>query len=76
MLNGLQIISSQAHLNIKMPGNAAAYNKYWTDLTSWEILPLKDNTKLLMYFPEEDPPSLALYESGVDTSMMIPGIGS
>ena len=59
-----------------MPGNAAAYNKFWTDFTSWEILPLKDISKHWMYFPEEEPPSLALYESGVDRSMMIPGIGS
>ena len=76
MINGLQIISYLPLFKVKTPGNAGDFNKFFIDTVSFEAFDTSKITAELMYFPEDDPLSLSLQEQGIDTTLMVPGLGN
>ena len=62
MINGLQILSYMPLFQVKTPGNASSFNKFFIEITSFEIFDTSLITAELMYMPEDDPLSLSLQE--------------
>lgn len=76
MINGLQIVAYMPLFKVKVPGNASAFNNAFKEMAEFEVFDTSEATSEMMYFPEDDPLSLSLQQQGIDTTLMIPGMGS
>ena len=61
---------------VKTPGNASAFNKFFLEMVSFELFETAILTEEYMYLPEDDPLSLSLQEQGIESTLMVPNLGS
>ena len=76
MINGLQVVNHMPYLNVKSPGNVNAFNGFFTEIASFQIVSTEFVDSMLFYFPEMDPMSLNLLNAGFMNNLMIPALGT
>lgn len=76
VINGLQIIAYMPLFNVKTPGNAGAFNKFFISIASFDMFKTEEITANLMYIPEGDPLSLNLQDQGIESLLIIPNLGT
>ena len=76
MINGLQILTHSPLYYVKTPGNVSAFCSYLIEIANFQFFDTDIINEELFYFPEVDPYGLNFQESGFETTLWIPGIGS
>ena len=76
MINGLQVVNHMPYFNVKSPGNVNAFNGFFTEIASFQIVSTDFVDSMLFYFPEMDPISLNLLNAGFMNNLMIPALGT
>ena len=61
---------------VKTPGNASSFNKFFIEMISFELFETTMLTEQFIYLPEVDPLSLSLQEQGIESTLMVPNLGS
>ena len=64
------------YFNVKSPGNVNAFNGFFTEIASFQIVSTDFVDSMLFYFPEMDPISLNLLNAGFMNNLMIPALGT
>ena len=76
MINGLQVVTHLPFFHVKSPGNVNAFNEFFIEIASFNIINTETIDALLFYFPEMDPLSLNLLNAGFMNNLMIPALGT
>ena len=62
--------------NIKSPGNVNAFNIYFAEIATFNLIDTTGFTADIFYFPEMDSLSLNFQNAGYDTTLIIPSLGN
>ena len=76
MIEGLQVVSHMPLFNIKSPGNVNAFNIYFAEIATFNLIDTTGFTADIFYFPEMDSLSLNFQNAGYDTTLIIPSLGN
>ena len=61
---------------IKSPGNVNAFNEFFAELASFNVIDTATLTNDFFYFPEMDAISLNFQNAGYDTNLLVPSLGT
>ena len=77
MINGLQVVVHMPLFKIKSPGNVNAFNEFFAELATFDVIDSKGILKSIdVYIPEMDAVSLNYQNAGYDTTLSIPSLGT
>ena len=75
MINGLQVVSHMSLFQIKSPGNVSAFNMFFSEIASIDLIVTEEFTAKLFYFPEFDSVSVNFQNAGFSNPLIIPSLG-
>ena len=76
MIEGLQVVCHMGLFKMKSPGNVNAFNEFFAELASFNVIDTDTVTNDFFYFPEMDAISLNFQNAGFDTNLLVPSLGT
>ena len=76
MIEGLQIVCHMGLFKMKSPGNVNAFNEFFAELASFNVIDTATVTNDFFYFPEMDAISLNFQNAGYETNLLVPSLGT
>ena len=76
MIEGLQVVCHMGLFKMKSPGNVNAFNEFFAELASFNVVDTATVTNDFFYFPEMDAISLNFQNAGYDTNLLVPSLGT
>ena len=76
MIEGLQVVCHMGLFKMKSPGNVNAFNEFFAELASFNVIDTATVTNDFFYFPEMDAISLNFQNAGYDTNLLVPSLGT
>ena len=76
MIEGLQVVCHMGLFKMKSPGNVNAFNEFFAELASFNVIDTATVTNEIFYFPEMDAISLNFQNAGYDTNLLVPSLGT
>ena len=61
---------------MKSPGNVNAFNEFFAELASFNVIDTASVTNEIFYFPEMDAISLNFQNAGYETNLLVPSLGT